>query len=71
MDNGAQAFAQAPCQQVECMETHVLNQNQSATNTSEENMLMNIMKWQKDMILKDEFPRSVGAPVRYGRRVET
>ena len=49
-----------PGQQVECMETHVLNQNQSATNTSEENMLMNIMKWQKDMILKDEFPRLVG-----------
>ena len=57
MDNAAQAFAQAPCQQVECMETDVLNQNQSATNTSEEDMHMNIMKQQKDMTLKDEFPR--------------
>ena len=57
VDNAAQAFAQAPCQQVECMETDVLNQNQSATNTSEEDMHMNIMKQQKDMTLKDEFPR--------------
>jgi len=39
------------------METEVLNQNQSATNTSEEDMHMNIMKQQKDMTLKDEFPR--------------
>ena len=43
------------------METDVLNQNQSATNTSEEDMHMNIMKQQKDMTLKDEFPRQVGA----------
>ena len=52
------------------METDVLNQNQSAANTSEENMHMNIMKWQKDMILKDEFPRSVDALVRYGKSRE-
>ena len=43
------------------METDVLNQNQSATNTSEEDMHMNIMKQQKDMTLKDEFPRLVDA----------
>ena len=59
--SGAQAFAQAPCQQGECMETDVLNQNQSTTNTSKEDMPMNIMKRQKDMTLKDQFPRSVGA----------
>ena len=27
---------------------------------------MNIMKWQKDMTLKDELPRSVGAPYATG-----
>ena len=48
------------------METDVLNQNQSTTNTSKEDMPMNIMKRQKDMTLKDQFPRSVGAQYATG-----